>query len=197
MGSLRVPDTRRRDRALASRPRRSRGVACPVNVPRFFCSLTLGLFLWLISGGAALASSNLPLHHWGYDAIERLIALEVIDRALVGAKPFTRMQAAQYVARAIERVRTDEVALDGREAIAEPLLERLLVEFRPELIRLGTIRARPEDKSGSVRFGARVTSEVDASSIGGGQTIRFRENRGGSISSTVCRTRPMCVPGRS
>jgi len=150
-----------------------------VNVPRLFCSLTLGLFLWLISGGAALASSNLPLHHWGYDAIERLIALEVIDRALVGAKPFTRMQAAQYVARAIERVRTDEVALDGREAIAEPLLERLLVEFRPELIRFGTIRARPEDKSGSVRFGARVTSEVDASSIGGGQTIRFRENRGG------------------
>lgn len=139
----------------------------------------LGLLLWLISGGVALASSNLPLHHWGYDAIERLIALEVIDRALVGAKPFTRMQAAQYVARAIERVRADEVALDGREAIAEPLLERLLAEFRPELIRLGTIRARPEEKTGSLRFGARVTSEVDASSIGGGQTIRFRENRGG------------------
>ncbi|HMW84363.1 MAG TPA: hypothetical protein PKD65_00005, partial [Nitrospira sp.] len=65
----------------------------------------MGLLLWFVFGGVAVASSNLPLHHWGYDAIERLIALGVIDRALVGAKPFTRMQAAQYVARAIERVR--------------------------------------------------------------------------------------------
>ena len=134
---------------------------------------------WLVLSGVALASSNLPLHHWAYDAIERLIGLGVIDHALIGAKPFTRLQAAQYVARAIERVRADQVELDGREVVAEPLLERLLGEFRPELIRLGTIRARPEDKTGSLRFGARVTSEVDASSIGGGQTIRFRENRGG------------------
>lgn len=135
--------------------------------------------LWLLLGGIAQASSNLPLHHWGYDAIERLIDLRVIDRALIGAKPYSRMQAAQYVARAIERVRADEVALDGREAIAEPLLERLLTEFRPELIRLGMVRARPGDKTGTLRAGARVTSEFDASSIGGGQTVRFRENRGG------------------
>jgi hypothetical protein len=125
------------------------------------------------------ASANLPLHHWSYDAIERLLALGVIDRALIGAKPYSRMQAAQYVARAIERVRVDEVALDGREAIAEPLLERLQAEFRPELIRLGIVRARPGDKIGPLRVGARVTSEFDASSIGGGQTVRFRENRGG------------------
>ena len=153
--------------------------ACLVNACRTSFGFLLILALGLVLSGPALASSNLPLHHWGYDAIERLIALGVIDRALIGAKPFTRMQAAQYVARAIERVRADEVELDGREAIAEPLLERLLAEFRPELIRLGTVRARPEDKAGALRFGARVTTEVDASSIGGGQTIRFRENRGG------------------
>ena len=138
--------------------------------------------LWLLLSGIAMASSNVPLHHWSYDAIERLIALGVIDRALIGAKPFSRMQAAQYVNRAIERVRADAVELDGREAIAEPLLERLLVEFRPELIRLGTVRARSDDHTGPLRFGARVTSEFDASSIGGGQTVRFRENRGGEYS---------------
>ncbi|MCW5800456.1 MAG: hypothetical protein KIT40_18340 [Nitrospira sp.] len=135
--------------------------------------------MWLLVPGIALASSNLPLHHWSYDALERLVTLGVIDGALIGAKPFSRIQAARYVARAIERVRADEVKLDGREKIADPILERLLVEFRPELIRLGTIRARPDDKTGSLRFGARITSEVDASSIGGGQTVRFRENRGG------------------
>ena len=146
---------------------------------RLSCGVAATFGLWLLLSGIAQASSNLPLHHWGYDAIERLIDLRVIDRALIGAKPFTRMQAAQYVARAIERVRADEVELDGREAIAEPLLERLLTEFRPELIRLGIVRARPGDKTGTLRAGARVTSEFDASSIGGGQTVRFRENRGG------------------
>ncbi len=150
-----------------------------MKISRISLGISLGLALWLVVSGVALASSNLPLHHWGYDAIERLIAMGVIDRALIGAKPYSRMQAAQYVARAIERVRADEVALDGREAIAEPLLERLLSEFRPELIRLGTVRARTGDKIGLLRAGARVTSEFDASSIGGGQTVRFRENRGG------------------
>ena len=153
-----------------------------MKIRRLSFALSLGLALWLLLNGIALASSNVPLHHWSYDAIERLIGLGVIDRALIGAKPFSRVQAAQYVARAVERVRADQVELDGREAIAEPLLERLLAEFRPELIRLGTVRARPDDKTGALRFGARVTSEFDASSIGGGQTVRFRENRGGEYS---------------
>ena len=158
------------------------GPACLVKIRRRPFALSLGLALWLLLNGIALASSNVPLHHWSYDAIERLIGLGVIDHALIGAKPFSRMQAAQYVARAVERVRADQVELDGREAIAEPLLERLLAEFRPELIRLGTVRARLDDKTGALRFGARVTSEFDASSIGGGQTVRFRENRGGEYS---------------
>jgi hypothetical protein len=144
-------------------------------------SAVLGLLLFLWSGiiGQAFASSNLPLHHWSYDAIDRLVALGVIDRALIGAKPYSRMEAARQVARAIDLVRADQVALDGRETIAEPLLERLLVEFRPELIRLGVVEARKGDKTGPLRAGARVTSEVDAFSVGGGQTVRFRENRGG------------------
>ncbi len=150
-----------------------------MRVSRLSVTSALGLTLWFGWVSVALASSNLPLHHWGYDAIERLIALGVIDRALIGAKPFSRMQAAQHVARAIELVRADKVELNGREIIAEPLLERLLAEFRPELIRLGLVGARAEDKTGFLRAGARVTSEIDASSIGGGQTVRFRENRGG------------------
>ena len=164
----------------ADRSARGRIVVRLFNAPLWMRCLVLSLFiLELALPSRGLASANLPLHHWAYEAIERLIALGVIDRALIGAKPYSRLQAGQYVARAIERVRADEVALDGREAIAEPLLERLLAEFRPELIRLGTVRARPGDKTGSLRAGARVTSELDVSSIGGGQTVRFRENRGG------------------
>jgi len=65
---------------------------------------------------------NLPLHHWTYEAIERLVALRVIDRAMVVPKPYSRKEAARYVARAIELARRDRVPRDGREVIAEPLL---------------------------------------------------------------------------
>ncbi|WHZ23093.1 MAG: hypothetical protein OJF47_002205 [Nitrospira sp.] len=150
-----------------------------MNIRRRSCCLSLCLALWLAWGGIASASSNVPLHHWSYEAIERLVALDLIDRAMVVAKPYSRLQAAKYIAQAVELVRADRVPMDGREAIAEPLLARLMVEFRPELIRLGVVRGSAGDKVGQVRIGGRLQSEFDASSIGGGQTVRFRENRGG------------------
>lgn len=135
--------------------------------------------LVLMPGRFALASVNLPLHHWAYDAIERLTALGIIDWAMVVAKPYSRKQAAKYVARAIERIRADEIRADGREAIAEPLLDRLMAEFRPELTDLGTIARKRTDTSQTIRYGARVQSEVDAFSLGGHQGVRLRENRDG------------------
>lgn len=127
----------------------------------------------------AHASVNLPLHHWSYDAIERLTALGVIDRAMVVTKPYSRKQAAKYVARAIERIRANEIRADGLEVLADPLLERLMAEFRPELTDLGAIARKRTEPSRTVRYGARLQTEVDAFSVGGGQTVRFRENRGG------------------
>ena len=137
------------------------------------------MLLQAIRPPAGLASADLPVGHWAYEAIERLTALSVIDRAMVVQKPYSRKQAATYVARAIERIRADQIASDGREAVAEPLLARLTAEFRPELIRLGTLKPSPQDRQGALRAGARITTEFDAFSVGGGQTVRFRENRGG------------------
>lgn len=128
--------------------------------------------------GIAQASVNLPLHHWAYEAIERLTALGVIDRAMVIPKPYSRKQAAKYVARAIERIRTDRVPLDGQEALAAPLLERLMKELRPELVDIGVVRGSPAAANGAIRYGGRVQVEADAFSVGRGG-VRFRENRGG------------------
>ena len=139
--------------------------------------MVLGLGVLMHDG--AYASVNLPLHHWAYEAIERLTALSVIDRAMVISKPYSRQEAAKYVARAIERVRADQVPLDGRETIAEPLLDRLLQEFRPELTDLHVLSRPSGQGSAIIRYGARLQTEVDGSSVGGGQTVRFRENRGG------------------
>src|SRR6266571_735514 len=96
--------------------------------------LALMAVLVMMTSSTAVASVNLPLHHWSYEAIERLVALGVIDRAMVVAKPYSRKQAAKYVAQALERIRADQVSADGREVLAEPLLDRLLKYLKPELV---------------------------------------------------------------
>ncbi|WP_455388168.1 capsule assembly Wzi family protein [Petrachloros mirabilis] len=125
------------------------------------------------------ASVNLPLHHWAYDAIERLTVLGIIDQGLLTPKPYSRKEAARLISRAIERIRTDKVGEDERAAVAEPLLNRLMVEFRAELISVGTLKQRASESSGLFRYGARVQSELDGFSVGDGQSVRYRENRGG------------------
>jgi len=138
----------------------------------------LVLIVPLLSGRLVEASVNLPLHHWVYSAIERLHAMNVIDRAMIGPKPYSRKEAARYVARTIKRIRSNQVLPGGWESIAEILLHRLRQEFRPELISLGAISAPREPKSKKIRHGIRLRQEVGGFSIGEGD-VRFRENRGG------------------
>ena len=133
-----------------------------------------GLLLVFFASGAE-ASVNLPLHHWVYEAIERLTAMDIIDRAMVVTKPYSRKEAAQYVARAIRRIRDDKIPLDGREVLAEPLLDRLMTELRPELVDLGVLPSVPGTKTGAIRYGARAQVEADAFSVGHGSG-RLREN---------------------
>src|SRR5437867_5645642 len=114
--------------------------------------LALLAVLGIMTSSTAVASVNLPLHHWSYEAIERLVALGVIDRAMVVAKPYSRKQAAKYVAQALERIRADQVPSDGREVLAEPLLDRLLKYLQPELVEIGALGVRSEDLG--VRGGA-------------------------------------------
>src|SRR5438094_273152 len=134
--------------------------------------------LGMMTSSTALASVNLPLHHWAYEAIERLVALGIIDRAMVVTKPYSRKQAAIYVARAIERIRTDEAPAGGQQAIAEPLLERLLQFLQPELVELGAVAGPNVSPRGAVRIGGRLQAEGDAFSVGHG-SVRLRENRMG------------------
>src|SRR2546422_8953585 len=152
--------------------------------------LALVAVLGIMTSSTAVASVNLPLHHWSYEAIERLVALGVIDRAMVVAKPYSRKQAAKYVAQALKRVRADQVPADGREVLAEPLLERLMQFLQPELVEIGAISVRGEElgvRGGTlgvrseelgVRIGGRLQVEADAFSVGHG-TVRLRENQMG------------------
>src|SRR3989454_3166985 len=90
--------------------------------------------------------TNLPLKNWGgfpdfrdatYDDLERLVTAELADRTLLNTKPLSRIEAARIVARAIRRIRSDETGdFNGRRDL-EPVLDRLMEEFKVELAGLG------------------------------------------------------------
>lgn len=113
--------------------------------------LVFVLLLRAMAPDPALASVNLPLHHWVYDAIERLTVMGIIDTAMLGPKPYSRKEAATYVARAIERIRAGDITVDGREAVADPLLRRLMAFLRHELMEFEALAPRPSDKERSAR----------------------------------------------
>ena len=98
-----------------------------------------------LSAADAGDRTNIPLKNWGgfslyqdavYDDLERLVTAGLADRTLLNTKPISRVEAARMVARAIERIRRDESGLNARRDL-EPVLDRLIEEFKPELAGLG------------------------------------------------------------
>jgi hypothetical protein len=91
---------------------------------------------------AAQSRSNVPLKNWGgfavfrdavYDDLERLVTAGLADRTLLNTKPLSRMEAARIVARAIDRIRSDREGMYNNRRDLEPVLDRLMEEFAPEL----------------------------------------------------------------
>jgi hypothetical protein len=90
--------------------------------------------------------ANLPLKNWGgfslyrdavYDDLERLVTAGLADRAILNTKPISRVEAARMVARAIEKIRRDEGGGLNPRRDLEPVLNRLIAEFKPDLAGLG------------------------------------------------------------
>src|SRR5205809_6548359 len=90
--------------------------------------------------------TSVPLKNWGgfaefrdavYDDLERLVTAGLADRVLLNTRPLGRVEVARILARAIEKIRGDDTgALNARRDL-EPVLDRLMEEFRVELASLG------------------------------------------------------------
>ncbi len=101
----------------------------------------------VVAGPAPAADrSSIPLKNWGgfavhrdaaYDDLERLVTAGLGGRTLLNTKPLSRIEAARIVARAIETIRRDAQGAYNARRDLEPVLDRLTVEFREELISLG------------------------------------------------------------
>ncbi len=109
-------------------------------------ALVLAVLVWAASLGHAADRSNIPLRNWGggsvyrdwvYDDLERLVTAGLADRVLLSTKPLSRVEGARVVGRAIEKVRGDASGVYSLRRDLEPVLDRLIEEFRAELRALG------------------------------------------------------------
>jgi hypothetical protein len=103
------------------------------------------LLLWVLvcRPASALVSTNVPLGHWSYAAVEKLADYGLIDGSMLTLKPFSRVEMARHIAGAM-------YSLEGMEnppAILEAILARLTDEFQEELVLLGVLDGSYGDSS--------------------------------------------------
>jgi len=95
----------------------------------------------------AVSSVNVPLDSWAYEALDKLEGYGLIDSAVSGTKPYSRLEAARLVEEALRR--RDDFVLRKRpsgfaeEKLIPSLLDRLKKEFKVELIEMGVIEGSP------------------------------------------------------
>ena len=86
-------------------------------------------------------STNVPLNHWGYAAIDKLTGAGLIDSAMLGTKPFSRLEMARLINEADQKAER----LGERNRIILGLLDRLRREFKLEADLLGSSRVGRSD----------------------------------------------------
>jgi len=104
-------------------------------------SLTITLlfaFLLLCSG---FVSTNVPLEHWSYEAVDKLIGQGLIDSAMMTTRPVSRLEMARHIAEAIEKAQQ----LNEKNKIILSILDRLKEEFKNELTTTGAFDGVPVD----------------------------------------------------
>jgi hypothetical protein len=83
----------------------------------------------------ALVSTNVPLAHWSYDAVEKLANYGLIESAMLTTKPISRVEMARHIGQAMYRLKRQDNTPDVLHAI----VERLKREFEGELVLIGVL----------------------------------------------------------
>jgi hypothetical protein len=100
---------------------------------RIALALTINFFLALPS--SALVSTNVPIGHWSYDAVDKLANYGLIDSAMLTIRPLTRVEMARHVGQAMLTLER----MDNTPAILHSIVDRLTDEYRGELTLIGLI----------------------------------------------------------
>jgi len=103
--------------------------------------LSIMIILVLACSSAGFVSTNVPLNHWSYEALDKLTGAGLIDSAMLTSKPASRLEIAANIAEALEKAR--QRGEDNHITLA--ILERLKSQFRPELVAMGSLEGEPVD----------------------------------------------------
>ena len=115
----------------------------PSSIAHRLFLLPIAYCLLPLSFAFAVSSVNVPLDSWVYEALDRLEGYGLIDSALSGTKPYSRLEVGRLVAEAMRKwedllSRMKPSGFAEKELI--PLLfERFKKEFKPELIEWGAV----------------------------------------------------------
>lgn len=83
----------------------------------------------------ALVSTNVPLGHWSYDAIDKLADYGLIDSAMLVTRPITRIEMARHIGQAMHRLKQEK----DPPTVLLAILDRLKTEFKGELDLIGIL----------------------------------------------------------
>lgn len=83
----------------------------------------------------ALVSTNVPLDHWSYSAVDKLAAYGLIDSAMLTVKPISRIEMARHIAQAMPKLQR----MDDPPEVLSSILDRLTDEFKGDLVRIGVL----------------------------------------------------------
>jgi len=95
-------------------------------MPEYLVITLLLVFVFLCSG---FVSTNVPLDHWSYRDIDKLIGQGLIDSDITSTRPITRLEMARLIAEADEKTHR----IKEKNEIILAMLDRLKKEFKAEL----------------------------------------------------------------
>jgi len=96
-------------------------------------SHTMLLILAVLCSG--FVSTNVPLDHWSYDAIDKLVGYRLIEGSMMTTKPISRLEMARLIAEAANKLEQ----LDEKNEIILAIFDRLKEEFKAELVTIGLL----------------------------------------------------------
>jgi hypothetical protein len=84
---------------------------------------------------SAFVSTNVPLDHWSYDAVDKLADYVLIDSAMLTTRPISRIEMARHIGQAMYYLEREK----DPPAVLVAILDRLKEEFKDELSLIGAL----------------------------------------------------------
>lgn len=104
-----------------------------------FVLLALPCLSPVLSDVVGFVSTNVPLGHWSYDAVDKLVGQGLLDSDMLTTRPVSRFEMARHIAEADEKFQR----LNTRNEIISSIIERLTKEYEPELAAIGAVDGGP------------------------------------------------------